>query len=88
MSKLIPITEHVRKRIKMGFADGVDEQSYRDLPALVARIDELERALAPFIRVANQPTDNPLVYVYHKDCVAAALVMIPQVVEQPQEMLA
>jgi len=70
----------------MSFASGVDEQSFRDIPLLLARIDELERALQPFARVGNTPSGSPLVHVYHKDCVSAALMLTPIITIAPAEI--
>lgn len=86
MSRLIESVDAVRKRIRMGFANGVDEQSFRDLPLLMARIDELERALQPFARVGNSPTGSPLVHVYHKDCVNASLMLTPLITIVPADI--
>jgi hypothetical protein len=86
MSRLIESVDAVRKRVRMSFASGVDEQSFRDIPLLLSRIDELERALQPFARVGNTPTDTPLVHVYHKDCVNAAVMLTPLITIVPADI--
>lgn len=77
MSRLIEQVDLVKKRVRMAFSNGVDEQSFRDIPLLLSRIDELERALQPFARVGNTPVGTPLVHVYHKDCVNASIMLTP-----------
>lgn len=73
MANLIPQVELVIKRKAAGFPSGVDEESARQIPVLLARIDELERALVPFGKayLTNQEFPRQLVEVYFKDCAKA-----------------
>jgi hypothetical protein len=58
--------------IKSYYAKGMEEGAgplIKDLPILFRRIEELERALAPFARIGLRDNGNlPLIQVYHKDC--------------------
>jgi hypothetical protein len=90
---LILQTEQVEDYVRKGAPDGTEPLG-RAVPVLLARIQELERALIPFARVAarGNPQNLPLVQVYFKDCEsaklklsrAAALAVMPQ----PSEMAA
>lgn len=73
MPNLTHQVEQVQKRIKMGFPDGVDETSRTQLQVLLARIQELERALIPFARLAIRPAHDTdeLIYCYRTDAIAA-----------------
>lgn len=73
MSNRIQVVEQVKKRIRFGYPEGVDTLSSKQIPQLLARIEELERALEPFARasVSNQEFPRELVQVYLLDCDAA-----------------
>lgn len=76
MANHIPVVEKIAYDMRRGFPDGTTEL-YKDIPELLARIEELETALVPFARVAQveQATahlkSGELVHVYLKDCVNA-----------------
>ena len=86
MSKLIPEVDLIRKRVRLGYVEGVDAQSFRDIPMLLARINELETAMMPFVRLGNSIPSGELVYTYHKDCINAAVVMTPELPPKPIEL--
>jgi hypothetical protein len=73
MPNSIKSVEEVKKRIRFGYPEGVDNLSSKQIPHLLTRIEELERALEPFARVSviNQEFPTELVQVYLKDCDAA-----------------
>jgi hypothetical protein len=73
MGNFIPQTEAVRKRKATGYPTGVDEESSRQIPWLLSRIEELENALIPFGKafIVNQQFPRQLVEVYLKDCARA-----------------
>lgn len=71
---LINHVNKIRDDYLKGGVDGLDEKFYtRDVPALFARIEELERSLVPFAHVveANKGHNLPLINVYYKDCLNA-----------------
>ncbi len=73
MANKIPAVEAIQKEIKMGYPNGVSE-AYKMISVLMARIDELERALQPFARVALGDTfsgPEDMVNVYMKHCQGA-----------------
>jgi hypothetical protein len=73
MPNTIKTIESIKKRIRLGYPEGVDTLSSKQIPQLLARIEELERALEPFARVAalNATFPTELVNVYLRDCDAA-----------------
>lgn len=66
---LILQVEQVEDYMRRGAPEGTEPLA-RAMPALIARIEELERALIPFARIAarGNPTNVPLVQVYFSDC--------------------
>jgi hypothetical protein len=69
-------TDKIRQRVRVGFPNGVDEESRNDLPTLLNRIEELETALAPFAKLAMLPNDGKeLVMCYSRDCEKALQAM-------------
>lgn len=83
MSKLIGEVKLVERRMRSGYPAGVDEQSYRDIPLLLNRIQELESTLLPFAHVGNRPSEYQMVSVYYADCVAAKKALQTEAVPQP-----
>lgn len=69
--------EEVIKRVKAGFPSGVDVESSREIPILLARIAELEAALVPFARIGISLTNQEpeIRDVYTKDIRKAYEVM-------------
>jgi uncharacterized protein YdhG (YjbR/CyaY superfamily) len=68
--------EHIRERVRQAYPEGVDEQSYKDIPVLLTRIAELENALVPFAHQGNMDNfGKPMVEVRHADCQKAALIL-------------
>jgi hypothetical protein len=70
MPNRIRQVEEVIKRVRTGYQNGVDADSQKQIPEMLARIDELERALQPFARIAalNAKFPKELVEVYLHDC--------------------
>jgi hypothetical protein len=75
MSFLMEGIKKVERRLQAGFPSGVDEQSFRDVPLLLQRIQELESALLPFARVGKRGTQTPTVEVQFSDCKIAETVL-------------
>lgn len=69
--------EEIIKRVKAGYPSGVDTESHKQIPILLARIEELEAALVPFARIGATLTNNEpeIRDVYTKDVKAAYEVM-------------
>lgn len=71
------IISQARERVRVGFPNGADSTSREQIVALVARVNELEKVLIPFARIANAElttppvNGNPLVHCYLSDCVSA-----------------
>ena len=66
----------IRRRAKAGFPDGVENTALRDMQVLLRRVDELERAIVPFVRVGTLPNHgDPMVSLEHRLCVNAAMIM-------------
>lgn len=67
---LMKYVEKLHKDYMRGMPDGLDEEYFKQIPLLFARIDELERALLPFAQTANRERKygKELVEVYVKDC--------------------
>jgi hypothetical protein len=86
MPNKIREVEVVIKRMKSGYSDGVDPLSNKQIPELLARIDELERALQPFARIAalNAKYPSQLVSVYLDDCNRAWAMLDSQQSVQPK----
>lgn len=80
-SNTMVFAEFVRDRMRKGWADGIDPQSAKDIPILIKRIEELERALKPFVSISiNESRDNPnsskpLISCLREDCMHAKDVM-------------
>lgn len=72
MPNHIPAVEAIKKDMRLGWPDGIGHL-HRVVPALLQRIEELERTLAPFARVyaLNANTNLPMVYCHWTDCKAA-----------------
>lgn len=71
MSNLILQVEALQDYMRRGMPDGPD-YVVKSFPILIARIEELERALIPFARAANKDNQGmPLIHVFHNDCKTA-----------------
>jgi hypothetical protein len=73
MANNIAQVELVKKRKAAGYPEGVDSESLKHIPWLLARIEELEHVLIPFAKafVANQHVPRKLIETYLKDCARA-----------------
>ena len=71
---LIIQVEQIEDYVRRASPEG-SEPLARSVPILLARIQELERCLTPFARIAarGNPNNLPLVHVYFKDCETAKL---------------
>ena len=82
------LAEIVVRRMQLGWADGIDPQSAKDIPLLIKRIEELETGLIPFAKIAvtqkDQSNGKPLTSCYLSDCVNALALMDPNNSEQPK----
>lgn len=69
----------IKEEVTKGLPDGLDESLLKNIPILFERIDELERALAPFARAVqpNATSGRELIEVYFKDCVNAMGMLDP-----------
>jgi hypothetical protein len=74
---LIKLTDEIKNEYAKAMPDGMDEKFLKKIPVLFRRIEELERALAPFGRafLVNANFKDEMVTVYKKDC-ANALDML------------
>ncbi len=66
---LILEIEQIEDYVRRGAPEGTEPLA-KAMPALFARITELEKALIPFARVAarGNPANTPLTSVYFADC--------------------
>lgn len=85
MKNILEFLDNVRKRVSTGFPTGVDAESQKQIPVLMQRIEELQRALAPFARiavaestVARDGTAHTLVNCRLTDCVTARKLIDPK----------
>lgn len=70
---LIIQVEQIEDYVRRASPEG-SEPLARSVPILLARIQELERCLIPFARIAARGNPGvPLVQVYFKDCESAKL---------------
>lgn len=89
MTNRIPSVRRLEYAMRRGWPEGTTEL-YREIPMLLARIEELENALAPFARVwqaeSRVPNIHPdkLVNVYVKHCVQASDMLDPAKGAQPE----
>jgi hypothetical protein len=69
--------DEVRNLVRRGYPDGLDSQTgVKHISVLVARVNELERALMPFVKVGSSPNyGDTMVSVLHVNCADAANVM-------------
>lgn len=84
MPNQIATVDRVAKEMRQGWPNGTTHL-YKVIPALLARISELENALMPFARNGSIPSTNELVYSYHRDCVQAKDAMDPSQSVRPHE---
>lgn len=70
-------SEDIRIEMERGLPNGLDNMFSRKLPFLMKRLDELERALAPFARLydISRNDNQELIYAYKKDCQQAFNVL-------------
>ena len=69
--------DEIRNMVRRGYPDGLDSQTaVKHISVLIARINELERALLPFVKVGSSPNyGDTMVPVMHQNCADAANVM-------------
>jgi hypothetical protein len=69
--------DEIKNIIRKGYPDGLDSATaVKHISVLVARVNELERALMPFVKVGSSPNyGDMMVSVMYKNCADAANVM-------------
>lgn len=78
MPNKIPVIERIRNAMAKGWPEGTSAL-HREMPAIFARIAELEAALEPFALIGEreQGSGLPLASVYVKDLIRAKEVLDP-----------
>jgi hypothetical protein len=69
--------DEIKSIIRKGYPDGLDSSTAaKHISVLAARVNELERALIPFVKVGSSPNyGDTMVSVLFKNCADAANVM-------------
>jgi len=76
MENTIKLVAGIRRKMHLGFPDGYNEEARRDLIVMMRRIEELERALVPFARLARIPfNDQEMLYCHKSDVINASGIM-------------
>jgi hypothetical protein len=72
----LPVDE-IKNTVRRAYPDGLDSATAaKHISVLVARVNELERALMPFVKVGISPNyGDTMVSVLHQNCADAANVM-------------
>lgn len=76
---IVPV-DQLLKEYRQGMPDGLDEQFFKEIGNLFARIDELERALEPFARTAKREKKfgGDVYNVNRSDCENAERMLNPK----------
>lgn len=71
--------EKMMSDFRKGMPDGLDNDYFKQVPILFARIQELENALAPFAKTAlrERQFKKELVEIYRSDCDHALDMLSP-----------
>jgi hypothetical protein len=71
------LADEIRNIVRKGYPDGLDSATAaKHISVLVARVNELERVLLPFLKVGSSPNyGDTMVSVQFKNCADAANVM-------------
>lgn len=69
--------EKIKLRVGNGYPDGVDQESFKHIPLLLKRIEQLERTLTPFAKLATIEANlsNETTPCYIADCQRALLLL-------------